>query len=158
MKIDWDIKELTEFANQLDDYARFEVEIERATKEIAHELLRRIKSHTPIGDTWALINGWDKNDFAVTKVGNGFEVYLVNSTMYATWVNDGHRQKPGRFIPGHFIGGRFYYDRTANGGMVLKAPFVKGRFFVEKGILDLENTTVIESIIYKHLQKWWDSV
>jgi hypothetical protein len=158
MKVDWDISELTEFANKLVDATRFEVELERATKEIAHELLRRIKTHTPIGDTWELINGWDDNDFAVTKVNGGFEVLLVNSTMYATWVNDGHRQKPGRFIPGHFIGGRFYYDRTAKGGMVLKAPFVKGRFFVEKGILDLENTTVIESIIYKHLQKWWDSV
>ena len=158
MKIEWDFSELTEFENKLSDYTHFETELKRATKEIAHELLRRIKKYTPVGDTWALINGWNKNDFTVVEVTNGFEVCLVNSTEYATWVNDGHKQKPGRFIPGHFIGGRFYYDRTAKGGMVLKAPFVKGRFFVEKGIIDLDSSVVIESIIEQHLQKWWDSL
>jgi len=156
MKTQWDFTELLEFADALNDEKRFDTELKRATKEIAHELLRRIKAHTPIGDTWALINGWDKNDFAVTEVNGGFEVLLINPTMYATWVNDGHRQTPGRFIPGHFINGRFYYDQTAKGGMVLKQPFVKGRFFVEKGILDLENTTLIESIIQRHLDKWWE--
>ena len=156
MKLEWDISELTEFATKLVDSNRFEVEMKRAAKEVAHELLRRIKHYTPIGDTWQLINGWDDNDFAVVNVEGGFEVCLVNRTEYATWVNDGHRQRPGRFIPGHFIGGRFYYDRTAEGGIVLKAPFVKERLFVEKGILDLNNATTVESIIIKHLQKWWE--
>lgn len=156
MKIEWDLSDLFDFSDKLGEYSRYETELKRATKEIAHELQRRIKQHTPIGDTWALINGWDKNDFAVRQVGKGFEVLLVNPTEYATWVNDGHRQKPGRFIPGHFLSGRFYYDPTADGGMVLRQPFVKGRLFVEKGILDLENTTLVESIIQKHLEKWWE--
>ena len=156
MKIEWDFSDLFDFSEKLGEYSRYETELKRATKEIAHELLRRIKQHTPIGDTWALINGWDKNDFAVRQVGKGFEILLVNPTEYATWVNDGHRQKPGRFIPGHFLNGRFYYDPTADGGMRLRQPFVKGREFVEKGILDLENTTLVESIIHKHLIKWWE--
>jgi len=155
MEVKWDFTALYEFADKVCDYDRLASEMERATKEIAHELLKKIKQHTPIGDTWRLINGWDGNDFAVTETPTGFEVLLVNPTEYATWVNDGHRQKPGRFIPGHFIGGRFYYDPTADGGMVLKKPFVKGRLFVEKGILDLQNTTKVESIINKHLYRWW---
>jgi hypothetical protein len=158
MKIQWDFSELTEFANNLSTTSRLDLELKRATKEIAHELLKRIKKHTPIGDTWALINGWDKNDFAVYQTATGFEVLLINPTEYATWVNDGHRQRPGRFIPGHFINNRFYYDPTAKGGMVLRKPFVKGRLFVEKGILEMGNTTLVESIILKHLEKWWESV
>lgn len=158
MKIEWDFSELTQFANRLGNVAKLDVELNRATKEVAHELLKRIKKHTPIGDTWMLKNGWNDNKLVVTKTNLGFTVLLVNATQYATWVNDGHRQRPGRFIPGYFANGRFYYDPSAKGGMVLKKPFVKGRFFVEKGILDLGNTSEVENIIFKHLQKWWDSV
>ena len=155
MKIEWDISELTEFANKLVDN-RFEVEMNRATKEVAHALLKLIKKHTPIGDTWQLINGWNENDLAVTEVDGGYEVFLINRTMYATWVNDGHRQRPGRFIPGYFAHGRFYYNPESPGGMVLRKPFVKGRFFVEKGILELNNGNGIQTIVRNHLRKWWE--
>lgn len=158
MKIEWDFKELYNFADKLVEFNRFETEIQRATKEIAHELLKRIKKHTPVGDTWMLKNSWNDNSLVVTKTSNGFEVLLVNDTVYATWVNDGHRQRPGRFIPGYFAHGRFYYDPSADGGMVLKKPFVKGKFFVEKGILETENSDIINSIIMTHLRKWWDSI
>lgn len=155
MKVEWDFSELFKFAEKLGDYERYDREMRYAIKEIAHELLKKIKQYTPIGDTWWLINGWDDNDLAVTRTKRGLEVLLVNRTEYATWVNDGHRQRPGRFIPGHFIGNRFYYDPTAEGGMVLKQPFVKGRFFVEKGVIEMGNTTLLESIIEKHLENWW---
>lgn len=158
MKIEWNLSEFEKFAENLSHYEHFEREMERATKEIAHQLLKLIKQHTPIGDTWMLMNGWNENSLVVTKLGDGFEVLLVNRTEYATWVNDGHKQRPGRFIPGYFAHGRFYYDPSKSGGMVLKKPFVKGRFFVEKGILDLENTPLVKSIIKKHLRIWWDSV
>ena len=158
MEINWDFSEFTEFADRLQNQSRLELELERATKEIAHELLKRIKKHTPIGDTWMLTNGWNNNGLVVVKQANGFEVLLVNRTMYATWVNDGHRQRPGRFIPGYFAHGRFYYDPSKNEGMVLRKPFVKGRKFVEKGILEMNNTNLIQSIIRRHLRDWWDSV
>jgi hypothetical protein len=49
---------------------------------------------------------------------------------YARAVNDGHRQTPGRFIPGYWIGtGReafFLYDPDADEGMVLKQNWVLG--------------------------------
>lgn len=155
MKIEWEFKDLINFASKLGDN-RFEIELKHATKELANALLKRIKSHTPIGDTWELINGWDKTDLAVRRTDKGYEVLLVNSTRYATWVNDGHKQRPGRFIPGYFAHGRFYYDPTHNGGMVLRKSAVKGRFFVEKGILDINNSNEIQSIIREHLRKWWE--
>ena len=158
MKIEWDFSELIKFGDNLSNHTHFEREMQFAVKQLARELLERIKKHTPIGDTWMLLNGWNENDFVAIKTNNGFEVLLVNRTEYATWVNDGHKQRPGRFIPGYFAQGRFYYDPSAKSGMVLSKPFVKGKLFVENGILETENTNLIKSIIMQHLRKWWDGV
>lgn len=155
MKIEWELNDLFNFGNKLADTSRYEREMRSTIKEVAHELLRKIKQYTPIGDSWQLINGWDNNDLAVRKIPSGFEILLINRTLYARWVNDGHKQRPGRFIPGHIIGNRFYYDPTADDGMILKRPFVKGRLFVEKGILDVSNNATLEGIIEKHLENWW---
>mgnify|MGYP003291713872 CR=1 FL=1 len=46
MKINWDFSELTEFANNLSKTSGLELELKRATKEIAHELLKLIKNHS----------------------------------------------------------------------------------------------------------------
>ena len=157
MKLEWDFSELTKFAEELANLSSFEKAMQNATKDIAKALLKRIKGFTPVQD-YDLINGWDKNKFLVTSTTDGYEVLLVNEVEYAVWVNDGHRQRPGRFVPGYWIGTRFYYDPNSEGGMVLKKSWVKGRFFVEKGIVSLSNVTEIESIIMQELQKWWDSV
>ena len=50
---------------------------------------------------------------------------------YARWVNDGHSQQPGRFIPGVWSGDRFIYTPGADSGMVLKASFVEGSHFFD---------------------------
>ena len=51
---------------------------------------------------------------------------------YAKWVNDGHRQQPGRFIPGFWEGNHFRYSPGAKTGMVLKASFVAGSHYFDK--------------------------
>ena len=54
---------------------------------------------------------------------------------YAKWVNDGHKQQPGRFIPGSFDGnGTFRYIPGSNTGMVLKASYVAGSHFFDKAV------------------------
>ena len=50
---------------------------------------------------------------------------------YAQWVNKGHGQQPGRFIPGIWSGDKFVYTPGAKTGMVLKASFVKGSHFFD---------------------------
>lgn len=51
---------------------------------------------------------------------------------YAKWVNEGHRQQPGRFVPGVWSGSHFRYVPGASTGMVLKASFVRGSNFFDK--------------------------
>lgn len=158
MKAEWDFSDFTRFANSLSNKSSFNQHIRKATRDLSQALLRRIKSHTPTLD-YDLIHAWDKNKFLVTEVATGFEVLLVNEMFYANWVNDGHRQKPGRFVPGYWQGRRrFIYVPGYPGGMVLKQSWVEGKFFVEKGILSLASVTEIDAIIMNELQKWWDSL
>lgn len=53
---------------------------------------------------------------------------------YAKWVNEGHSQSPGRFVPGIWRGERFIYTPGAKTGMVLKASRVQGSNFFDKSI------------------------
>ena len=157
MRLEWDFKEFTDFANNLTNWSRFEREMQFAAKEIAGVLLRTIKTLTPTDKTWQLINGWNGNDLAVRKVTNGFEVVLVNKCEYATWVNDGHKAY-------NQYGGPYEIHNRVK----VKSPhkwqkgnptyYVFGHFFVERGILQLDNTQQVEEIIMKKLQKWWESV
>lgn len=157
MKIEWDFSEFTKFANELSQTAKFNREMQFATKELASALLKAIKYLTPVGDTYQLVNGWNGNNFAVRQVANGFEVLLVNTDEKAIWVNDGH-------MAYNQHGGPYPIKRRVK----VKSPhqwqkgtpemYVFGHFFVERGILQLSNSQQIEQIIYKHLQKWWRSI
>lgn len=60
------------------------------------------------------------------------------SVYYAKWVNKGHPQRPGRFIPGIWDGKVFHYIPGAKTGMVLKANLVKGSEFFEQAKKALE--------------------
>ena len=157
MKPVWDFTEWLRFSNKLVGSSSLQETYKRIAKQLAKTLLKRIKGLTPV-DQYDLITAWDRNKFLVIPTSTGYEVLLTNETEYAVYVNDGHRQKPGRFIPGYWEGTHFRYDPNANGGMVLRQPWVKGRFFVEKGILQLNNTSEIEAIIMQELQRWWGSV
>lgn len=156
MNIEWDLHEWTEFSDRLVDMARFESFCKSATEEITVILQKMLKTNTPV-DYGNLRAGWDTynlNYYAV-RTATGFKVSLVNGVKYAVWVNDGHRQRPGRFIPGYWEGNHFRYDPNADGGMVLKQSWVKGRFFVEISLAQLAGGKQVEQIVYKQLQKWW---
>ena len=156
MKLEWDFSELTEFADRLCDVAEFEKHIQQIAKNLSKALLRWMKSYTPV-DEYELINGWNGNHFAVTKKDDVFEVLIVNKTPYALAVNDGHKVYNG-------YGGPYQVKRRIQ----VRSPhqwqkntsdwYVFGHFFVERGILRLNNTQEIEQIIMDELQKWWDGV
>lgn len=157
MQIKYDFSELIEFAERLEN-SDLDKTFKKITKDISKALLKRIKGYTPVLD-YDLLQAWDKNKFLVTETNNGYEVLLVNDMEYGIWVNDGHKQRPGRFVPGIWLSAnRFQYIEGYPRGMILKKDWVKGRFFVEKGILSIKNTQEIEQIIMRELQKWWDSV
>ena len=68
----------------------------------------------------------------------GLTLTIGTNVEYAKWVNDGHRQQPGRFIPGFWEGNHFRYSPGAKSGMVLKASFVMGSHYFDKAVQDLE--------------------
>ena len=62
----------------------------------------------------------------------GLRLTVGTRVEYAKWVNSGHSQRPGRFVPGIWRGGRFFYTPGAKTGMVLKASRVDGSGFFDK--------------------------
>ena len=81
--------------------------------------------------------------------GSGYGIYDLDigaltltvgtKVEYAKWVNDGHRQTPGRFVPGYFKGGKFTYQKGAKTGMILKQNRVEGSKFFDKSIMAFRN-------------------
>lgn len=63
----------------------------------------------------------------VEKIGNTYTVTVINPTEYASYVEYGHRQRPGRYVPA--LGKR------------LKANWVKGKFMLTISEQELENLT-----------------
>ena len=157
MKLKWDVHEITEFGNRISNAGKFNEYISKSVKEIAKKLHQMLITNTPVdfGTLQAFWKTSENYSYIVEQSKNGFEVTLINRAIYATWVNDGHKQRPGRFIPGRWEGTHFRYDPNADSGMVLKNSWVQGRFFVEKSILQLENSVGIEQIVYKQLDKWF---
>lgn len=156
MKITFEGEQLFGFLNRLYDTTERDYYLGIATKRIAESLNRVLLQKTPL-DFGTLRLGWDTPEnkaYIVEKTKTGYEVTLYNRTEYASWVNYGHRQQPGRFIPGYWEGNHFRYDRNADGGMVLKQSWVQGRFFVENSIAEVEDAA--RKIIFEQLTKWME--
>lgn len=77
---------------------------------------------------------------------------IGTAVKYAGWVNDGHRQQKGRFIPGYWQGQRFIYDPSAKGGMVLKAEWVEGLHFWEAALHAMEE--LCPKMLEEKLNQW----
>ena len=100
--------------------------IKRGVDQTAEYMIERLQVNSPI-DT-GYLKGWFRYKETESMVD------IRSPAQYAGWVNDGHDQQPGRFIPGTWKKGKFRYSPNASGGMVLKASHVKGKKFVEKSI------------------------
>lgn len=80
------------------------------TNEIASRLLRRVIKRTPVGQYpegtgkvgGTLRNGWNIGE--VTQTGNLYEVEIINQTMYASYVEFGHRTRNHKgWVRGRFM-------------------------------------------------------
>lgn len=157
MKLEWDLSELYEFADNLNDFSKFEKSMQNAAKRLSKALLRWVKEFTPV-DEYTLINGWNGNNFVVTEKDNGFEVLIVNKTPYALAVNDGHRVRNRKDGEYYRVKRRIQVRSAHQWQSPANDWYVFGHFFVERGILRLTETTEIEQILMQELKKWWDSV
>lgn len=128
-------KELERFRDSLkkivDGNDRF---IESLAKDLAARLLKNLNKVTPV-KTGVLNKNWY---VVITKVSGGYEAEIINNTEYASYVNYGHRQTPGRYVPA--IGKR------------LKKGWVDGKFFIELSVAELRAIT--EPLLEKKLKKY----
>lgn len=70
-----------------------------------------------------LRRGWTIGN--VTKIGTNYKIEVINNTIYASYVEYGHRQKPGRYVPAL--------------GVKLKKGWVEGKFMLTLSENDLKN-------------------
>lgn len=82
---------------------------EEITKELETRLYRKVTNRTPF-DRGVLRYAWIEGK--VEKNGNNYSIKIFNPMPYAEYVEYGHRQEPGRYVPA--IGKR------------LKKPWVPG--------------------------------
>ena len=138
-----ELKKLDERLQQLS-----EVDMDRlcrdAAKKIAQILWNKVKKRTPVGvapkfdgpktvkvkgasgkrrDAWTIL--------PIEKHGEQYTVTIINNLEYASYVEYGHRQTPGRYVPAL--------------GKTLKASWVKERFMLT--ISEQEVKTLAPSIL-----------
>lgn len=121
---------------------------EMQCKDLAGRMLRLVIKRTPVGIYPAdsgkkggtLRRGWTKGD--VSKDGYTYTIEIKNPVEYASYVEYGHRQTPGRFVPA--IGKR------------LKASWVEGQYMMTKSEKDIEN--LIPGILERELEKFLKGV
>lgn len=153
-----DFKQLQALNERLDQLSKVDFDrfFTQAAKEVAGRLLNKVKKRTPVvygtlRDAWAVL--------PVGHRGDHYTVVVINNLRYASYVEYGHRQKPGRFIPGHWEGERFVYDPDAEGGMVLKNSWVEGRYMLTISTQEIERMApaMLEKKLYKFLKGCFDA-
>lgn len=94
---------------------------EQVLLELANRVLRRTKQKTPV-DIGALRRSWQVGE--VVRHGDYLEVEIYNPVEYAEFVEYGHRQEPGRYVPA--LGKR------------LKQSYVPGQYMLTLSIKEVE--------------------
>lgn len=143
----FDYSQLKEYQKKLDKIAdTLPAFNEAMVKELAARLLRAVKKRTPVAESYSTpygshTGGELRRNWTVSEVQyNGAKVTIdvINPTEYAIYVEYGHRQQKGRFVP--VLGKR------------LKQSWVEGRFMLTKSEMELDGK--MEAIVRKKLEKW----
>lgn len=156
-----DTKDLERLRDQLKGVqgrAQMDTFCRKAARELAARLLRKVVSRTPVGDyseTYELTEDgdlvesgrqggelrrawlWD-NTLEVSHTGGVYKVEVKNSKEYASYVEYGHRQEPGRYVPAI--------------AKQLKSSWVEGRFMLTKS--EEEIRRIAPKFLEKELEKW----
>lgn len=120
---DLDFSQLKKLQNRLNRLGDPNILIESIAKEIAARLLAKVKRLTPTGDHpegegkngGTLRKNWRVDK--IKRIGDMYYIEVVNPTEYASYVEFGHRQEPGRYVPAI--------------GKKLKKGWVKGKFMLK---------------------------
>lgn len=131
MGVKVDLSELTEFSTQLKRLTQTERDTfgENAIKDLAGRMLALVIPRTPVGSYederqgGTLRRGWTGLTITPESSGEGWSVTLTNPVEYASYVEEGHRQTPGRYVPAI--------------GKQLVASWVEGQHFLKLSEDDL---------------------
>lgn len=160
-----DLKQLEEFRDRVQKAADEEQQrafMEACAKELAARLLAKVIKRTPVGD---YSDSYDVEDDGqqkflvmsekqggtlrrswtvgmIEKSGNTYTIKVTNDQLYASYVEFGHRQTPGRYVPA--IGKR------------LKKGWVPGQFMLT--ISENEIRKAAPGILEKKLTAWLNEV
>lgn len=127
------------------------VVLTKVTNAVANTFMAKVKDNTPVGDysdlkePYNTRNGGKLRDaWRVGEVAEKDGVYhqmVKNPLEYASYVNYGHVQTSGRYVPAL--------------GKQLKKSFVKGKHFVEKAEEETRQVSpiIIKSIVDRELNK-----
>lgn len=158
-----EFEELYQKFKLLDDLKIFQF-FEECSKELAARLLSLVIPRTPVGDYSGLMEpynekiggtlrrGWTGGkdttayDYAqslsVEKKGHAYQINIINPVDYAIYVEYGHRQSPGRYVPAL--------------GAKLKAGWVEGQFMLTISEDELRQAT--PKIMEKRLNEFLKDV
>ena len=162
------LKKLQKQLNKLQQ-SEVEAFVDSCAKELAARLLAKVIKRTPVGDYpkesgkkgGTLRRGWTSktheeaaggtgkgsiaagkayaDSLKVNHFGNFLVIEIINPVEYASYVEFGHRQQPGRYVPAL--------------GKQLKQGWVKGRFMltISEGEIQDIAPQVLEAKIKKFL-------
>ena len=117
--------------SRLDNFGPKMVEIRRKTlQRTAQDTQRTVDKLSPIDE--GVLHKWFISSLTDSQA------VIKSPAHYVGFVNYGHSQQPGRFIPGEWKGDKFKYKPKAKTGMVLKKSHVEGQHFVEDAIDDVK--------------------
>lgn len=145
---------LREFNDRLQQLQDPDVFVEACAKELAARLLRLCIKRTPVGvypegsgkTGGTLRRGWTNgqaasnyaNSLDVQHIGSVYKIDIINPVEYAEYVEYGHRQQPGRFVPA--IGKRLVHS------------WVHGRFMMTISEQELE--TIAPRVLERRIQQY----
>lgn len=136
----FDVRELEKFRDNLVEFEnKLDVFISDCAKELTARLLREVIKRTPT-ITGNLKRNWQVT--GITKQGFNYTIMVINQTEYAMYVEYGHRQTPGRYVPAL--------------GKKLKEGWVPGKFMLTISAEEIQRKSpqIIEKFISQKLGEY----
>lgn len=153
-----DFKELKQLEQRLEQLERADWDnaCRQTAKKLAAMLLNKVKKRTPVGvvpdglddealQHWSGYTGGTLRDawqiLPLEKQGDQYIITILNPTEYASYVEYGHRQRPGRYVPAL--------------GKSLKATWVDGRYMLTISIQEVQAKApaMLERALYQCLKE-----
>lgn len=158
-----DFRQLKDLHKRLERLSKVELDAfcMQAAKDLSGRLLSKAKKRTLPGVVpeyateeakatyWSGYTGGNLRDswtiLPIEKSGDSYVVTLINNNRYASYVEYGHRQRPGRYVP--------------QLGLQLKDSWVEGRFMLTISTQELEQQApaILERKLYKFLKECLDA-